>query len=128
MLYYVATFIAGLGFLATQYLIFWQAPLAANLYFNQKIFYYHVPSAFAVFACVIALGIFSIRWLRSREARFDHWARACAQVAVLLGAIMLVTGSIWGKAAWDVWWQWDCLLYTSPSPRDATLSRMPSSA
>ncbi len=105
--------LCSVGFPTTLYLIFYKAPLQDVLYFNQKIFYYHVPSAFMMFVAIFACGIGSVLYLWKRNPRYDFWAQTGAELAVLFGAIVLMTGSIWGKAAWDVWWQWDARLTSS---------------
>ncbi len=110
---YILTALTAIGFAATQYMIFWQAPIARGLYFNQKIFYYHVPCAFTIFACVFSLGFCSIKSLKSSDRKYTSWALASAQVGALFGALMLITGSLWGKAAWGIWWQWEARLTTS---------------
>ena len=103
----------ALGFAGTLYLAFYQAELDGELFFNQKIFYYHVANAFMLFAATITCGVSSLLFLRKREPRHDDVALAAGELAVLFGAVVLVTGSIWGKAAWDKWWDWDARLTTS---------------
>ena len=98
------------GFPLALWLVFYQAPLQDQLYFSQKIFYFHVPSATMNFIAVFVCGIYSILYLRQRNPRHDDVAAAAAELSVMFGAIVLVTGSIWGKAAWNVWWQWDARL------------------
>jgi heme exporter protein C len=99
-------------FVYTQHLIY-TAPMLDVLYFNQKIFYYHVPSAFMLFAAVFTCGISSLLFLRARKPGYDVVAEAAGELSVLFGAIVLVTGSIWGKAAWNHWWEWDARLTSS---------------
>lgn len=79
----------------------------SSLFFNQKIFYFHVPHAFMLFAAVVVAGITSAMFLKTRSSRWDDIASASVDVAVMFGAVVLVTGSIWAKAAWDVWWNWE---------------------
>jgi heme exporter protein C len=99
------------GFFLTLYQIFFVTPLAQfPLYFNQKIFYYHVPCAFMLFAAVITCGIASIKYLRGREDRWDDVSYGAAAVSVMFGTIVMVTGVLWAKPAWDVWWTWDARL------------------
>lgn len=99
------------GFGYTLSLIFYQTPLAAGpLYFNQKIFYYHVPCAFMLFLAVIVCGIASIKYLRGREQRWDDVSVAAAEVSVVFGTIVMVTGVLWAKPAWGKWWVWDARL------------------
>lgn len=98
--------------LSLQY-VFFRAPLQDILFFNQKIFYWHVPSAIALFAAVIVSGVASAMYLRKRQARLDDWALAAGELAVVFGLIVLVTGSIWAKVAWGKWWVWDARLTSS---------------
>jgi heme exporter protein C len=103
------------GLVASVWLVFTATPLSVNynpdgsligtsLFFNQKIFYFHVPHAFSLFAAVFVAGICSIAYLKTRNPRWDDIAIAAVEVAAAFGAVVLVTGSIWAKAAWDVWW------------------------
>jgi heme exporter protein C len=79
----------------------------SSLFFNQKIFYFHVGHAFMLFAAVGVAGLASIAFLKTRNPKWDDIASAAVDVAVLFGAVVLLTGSIWAKAAWDVWWNWE---------------------
>ena len=110
--------LAAAGIAASLYLIFFQAPLqyglnedgklnGSSLFFNQKIFYFHTGHAFWLIGAVAAAGVSSIVFLASRDPRWDDIASASVDVAVAFGAVVLVTGSIWAKAAWDVWWNWE---------------------
>jgi heme exporter protein C len=101
------------GFAGTLYLIFYRAPIDRLLLFNQKIFYYHVANAWMLFVAIITCGVASLLYLRTRKSAHDDLARAAGELAVLFGAVVLVTGCIWGKAAWDVWWDWDARLTSS---------------
>jgi heme exporter protein C len=111
----IAAALAALGLPATLWYAFYRAQLADHpaLYFNQKIFYFHVPSAFMMFAAVFVCGIYSILYLRRRKPEHDEIANAAAGLGVLFGAIVLVTGSIWGKASWNTWWEWEARLTTA---------------
>jgi len=84
-----------------------------SLFFNQKIFYWHVPHAMLLFALVFICGIASAGYLKNRKGSWDDVALAGGELAVVYGAIVLGTGMIWGRAAWGVWWQWDMRLTTS---------------
>lgn len=113
-LYIGAALACVAGFLYTMHLIFFGTPLADGpLYFNQKIFYYHVPCAFMFFAAVIVCGIAGIKYLHRREERWDDVCYAAAEVAFVFGAIVMVTGVIWAKPAWGKWWVWDARLTTA---------------
>jgi heme exporter protein C len=75
-----------------------------------KIFYFHVPSWFAMFTAVFTCGIQSIIYLVRKKPSADRVAAAAAEIAVVLGLCGIVTGPMWGRKAWGVWWQWDAKL------------------
>ena len=104
---------AAVGLAGTLYLVFYVTKLEQNLFFNQKIFYWHVPNWFMLFSMVFLCGGASIGYLVKRDPKWDDVAFAAGELAVLFGAIGLVTGSIWGKAAWGHWWIWELRLTTS---------------
>jgi heme exporter protein C len=110
--------LAAIGFAYSLYLIFEVAPLqwsktvdgrlnGSSLFFNQKIYFWHVPHAFWLFGAVFVAGVSSIMFLITRKPTWDDIASASVDVAVAFGAVVLLTGSIWAKAAWDVWWNWE---------------------
>ena len=76
----------------------------------QKIFYFHVPSWFAMFTAVFVCGIASAVYLFKGRQDADRIAVSAAEIAVLFGALGLVTGPLWGRKAWGVWWQWEARL------------------
>ena len=76
----------------------------------QKIFYFHVPSAIITFASAFVCGIASVIFLVRRKPLADHFALAAAELAVVFGLIVLVTGPLWARKAWGVWWQWEARL------------------
>jgi heme exporter protein C len=89
------------------------APYEATMGLVQKIFYYHVPSALTFFVAAIVCGVNSWRYLFRKSIEADHLAAAAAELAVMLGAITLVTGPLWARKSWGVWWQWDVRLTSS---------------
>jgi heme exporter protein C len=111
----IFTLLGAVGFVASVWLVFTRTPLSVNyaadgslvgtsLFFNQKIFYFHVAHAFWLFGAVFVAGTASIVYLATRNPKWDDIAIASVEVAAAYGAVVLVTGSIWAKAAWDVWW------------------------
>jgi heme exporter protein C len=107
--------LSAIGFVVSVWIVSTNTPLSVNfnddgslvrssLFFNQKIVYFHVAHAFAMFAAVILAGVCSAVFLKTRNARWDDIALAAVEVAAAFGLVVLVTGSIWAKAAWDVWW------------------------
>ncbi len=95
------------------------APDEATMHEVQRIFYYHVPSAMSAFLFFAVSLVGSIGFLASRRnypehaQRFDAWALAGAEVGVVFCSVVLVTGPIWGRRAWGIWWTWDARLTTT---------------
>lgn len=86
------------------------APYESTMLLVQKIFYYHFATwmalTVAVTVCFVASGIY----LFKGHAWADRMGFAAAEVTVIFGLFGLVSGSLWGRKAWGVWWQWDARL------------------
>src|SRR4051794_10896850 len=71
-----------------------------------RIIFFHVPAAatfmFAAFASMVASVVFLFR----RNFQFDAFAAAVTEVGLVFGAINLITGMIWARYAWGIWWAW----------------------
>lgn len=76
----------------------------------QRIMYVHVPSAWLAYLAFGVTLVGSIAWLVTRRIAWDHIAGASAEIGVVFTGLALVTGSIWGKPVWGVWWTWDARL------------------
>jgi heme exporter protein C len=83
------------------------APYESTMGLVQKIFYFHVPAAMTLFLAACASGIGSAVFLSTRKPWGDRMAVAGAELSVVLGLIVLVTGPLWARKAWGVWWVWD---------------------
>jgi heme exporter protein C len=95
----------GLGLLAAV-LIFGVAPTDVDQGFSQKIFYVHVPIALTAYAC-FGLGAWkALRLLWTRGERYDLESYSAVHQGTIFGALTLVTGAIWARASWGVWWTW----------------------
>jgi heme exporter protein C len=89
------------------------APLESTMGLVQKIFYFHVPSWFVMFTAAFICGIQSAIYLFRGHPRADRIASSAAELAVVFGLIGLVTGPLWARKAWGVYWQWDARLTMS---------------
>lgn len=89
------------------------APYEATMGLVQKIFYFHVPSWMVMFTSAFVCGIASAAVLFFRKPNADRIGVAAAELTVLFGMIGLITGPLWGRKAWGVWWQWDARLTSS---------------
>jgi heme exporter protein C len=79
----------------------------------QKIMYVHVPSAWVSMVAFLVVFIASILYLMKRDIRHDLVAASAAEVGVILTALTLALGSIWGRPTWGIWWTWDPRLTTT---------------
>jgi heme exporter protein C len=86
------------------YMVFVIAPTEEKMGVVQRIFYYHVPSAFMAFLGVGLCAVMSALYLWKRERRFDIAAHAAAELGVVFCTIVLITGPIWARPVWGVWW------------------------
>jgi heme exporter protein C len=86
------------------------APTERTMGDVQRIFYYHVPSAWVAFLLFFVNFIASIWFLVRRNQRIDALAVATAEVGVVFCTIVLVTGPLWARPVWGIWWTWDARL------------------
>jgi heme exporter protein C len=93
--------------------IFLLTPSEARMGIVQKIFYFHVPSAYCMYLGATACFVGSVGYLMRGTDAWDAAGRAGAEVAVIFGAIVMTTGPLWGAKAWGHYWAWDPRLTTS---------------
>jgi heme exporter protein C len=105
----------GWGFYQAMYV----APTEATMGDVQRIFYYHVPNAmlsYLFFVINFVASLLFLAWRRgspTRALKADAWALAGAEVGVVYCTVVLVTGPIWGRPVWGIWWTWDARLTTT---------------
>jgi heme exporter protein C len=100
-------------FMLALYLVFLFVPTEQTMGVVQRIFYFHVPVAWIglLAYCMVFLG--SILYLWKRDRKWDILASSSAEVGVIFTTIFLITGSIWAKPIWGVWWTWSPRLTTA---------------
>jgi len=86
------------------------APTEKTMGDVQRIFYYHVPSAWTAGVLFFVNFVASIVYLARRNTKADALAVAAAEVGVVFCTIVLVTGPIWARPVWGIWWTWDLRL------------------
>lgn len=106
----IVTTIALIGLVAVYVRAIEFTPTEASQGAAQKIFYIHVPAAWAGLMAFVVTGILSILYLWLKDRRIDIAAAAAAEVGVAFGVVILTTGPIWGKPIWGTWWTWDARL------------------
>ena len=110
----VALFVlVGLLLLGANYMVFVHAPDERVMGAVQRIFYFHVPAAMTAFLSTFVMLFGSMGYLWTRRRGFDQVSRAATELALLFCIIVLVTGPIWAKPAWGVWWTWEAKLTTT---------------
>jgi heme exporter protein C len=87
--------------------VFFVVPNDANQGFSQRIFYFHVSIAFTAYACFAGGAWNALRHLWKRDPRADLRSYVCVHQGLIFGTLVLLTGSIWAKISWGVWWSWD---------------------
>lgn len=97
---------------ATYGALIW-APTESTMGLVQRIFYFHVSSAWTGLLSFILVFIGSVAYLRTRALKWDWLSVASAEVGVAFFSIVLVTGPIWAKPVWGIWWTWDARLTSS---------------
>jgi heme exporter protein C len=87
-------------------LAFLYAPEDADQGFIQKIFYLHVPLAIVALVGFIVAGLLAVQHLRTGDSVWDARSYVSIHLSVIFGAGVLLTGAIWAKGSWGVWWEW----------------------
>ena len=89
------------------------APYESTMGLVQKIFYFHFPPAVIFLIASIVSGVYSAMFLFGKKPASDWKANAAAELAFVFGALAFVTGPLWARKAWGVWWVWDARLTSS---------------
>jgi len=112
MLMVILLLIAAVLFAGAPYLIA-GAPTEARMGLVQRIFYFHVPVAIWTLLSGVVCGIFSVRYLLRRRPADDRFAAGAAEIAVVFGLIVFITGPLWAIKSWGVWMEWDARTTTT---------------
>ncbi|HET8908556.1 MAG TPA: cytochrome c biogenesis protein CcsA [Ktedonobacterales bacterium] len=103
----------AIGMLVSIWAAFLGTPTDAVQGDVQRIMYFHVPMALLAFFAFFVVFVASIVYLLRRDERWDWLARASAEVGVVYTTMVLICGSIWGKAYWGTWWDGEPILTTT---------------
>ena len=79
---------------------------------SQKIFYFHMPVAIVSFVALVFAAYYAVRFLMTREQRFDTCSRIAMEISLLFVIFTMVTGDLWTRFEWGVWWTWEPRLTT----------------
>jgi heme exporter protein C len=110
--FYALVALAAICTLGTIHIIAFRVPVEPLMGVVQKIFYFHVSAAYSMVVGAAACFVGSAAYLTTANRTWDALGRAGAEVAVTMGFMVLVSGSLWTAKAWGVYWTWDCRLTT----------------
>lgn len=102
--------IAGLAVVGTLVRAMFFTPLEVRQGAAQKIFYLHVPAAWVAFMAFGLVAFAGLAYLWLRDERLDRFAASSAEVGLVFTTVVLITGPIWARPIWGVWWTWDARL------------------
>ena len=94
------------------YMIFLFAPEERSMGHVQRIFYFHVPIDWTMFLAFFLVFIGSIMFLWKRNHKYDVLAHSSAEIGVVFATLAIISGSLWARPAWNVWWVWSPRLTT----------------
>ena len=103
---------SGVLMMASLYMVFSYVPTDKETGIVQRIFYFHVPLAWIAFFAFFLVFLGGIQYLRKRNKKWDIFASSSAEIGVIFTTLVLITGSIWARPVWGVWWIWDVRLTT----------------
>jgi len=106
----LATSTVAALFLVAGYAALFVAPTERSMGDIQRIFYFHVPSAWTAFIAFFIVFIANIAYLTRRRQQWDWLAVSAAEVGLAFCTVVLVTGPLWAKPVWFIWWTWDARL------------------
>ena len=98
------------GLAAALYFALWYAPTEQTMGDLQRVFYFHLPQAILSYLAAFLVGFGSVMYLATRNLKWDRFAYCNAELGVLFTATTLLTGMVWGRLAWNVWWAGDARL------------------
>jgi heme exporter protein C len=87
-------------------LVAWWVPDDADQGYSQRIFYFHVPIALTTYAAFAFGAVCAAMYLKTRDPKWDLRSYVGVHVGSIFGTLVLVTGGIWAKVSWGVWWNW----------------------
>ncbi|MFC1929617.1 cytochrome c biogenesis protein CcsA [Chloroflexota bacterium] len=105
-------FASAVLMMASSYMVFSYVPTDKETGIVQRIFYFHVPLAWIAFFAFFLVFLGSIQYLRKRNKKWDIFASSSAEIGIIFTTLVLITGSIWARPVWGVWWKWDARLTT----------------
>lgn len=107
---YVFAAVTALLLARNLYVIFLQLPDEAAQGPIWRLFTFHLPAAITGFTGFLFALVASILYLKTKNLAYDAFAASVIEVSLAFLTVTLVTGSIWAKIIWGIWWTWDARL------------------
>src|SRR5437773_6928146 len=96
--------------IANLYMIFVFAPNEATMGVIQRIFYFHLPFGVSSYISAYLLGFASIMYLIKHDFKWDRLADSAGEMGILFTSLSIMSGALWAKPVWGIWWTWDARL------------------
>jgi heme exporter protein C len=97
----------------TLWMVFIWVPTETNQGAIYRSLFFHVPLAWVSMVSIVGVAIASLAYLRFKDVRWDRLAVAMAETGIVCGALMLLSGMIWARPVWGVWWTGEAKLTTA---------------
>src|SRR5439155_1213252 len=96
--------------IANLYMIFVFAPNEATMGVIQRIFYFHLPFGVSSYLSAYLLGFASIMYLIKHDLKWDRLGASAGEMGILFTSMSIMSGALWAKPVWGIWWTWDARL------------------
>lgn len=105
--------LAGLMVLTAAGLVFFYAPVELMMGAVQKVFYFHVATAWVGMLGFLVAAVVGVQYLRKGEDKWDIAGVAAVEISLVFFLVAIIMGSIWARPIWNTWWTWDPRLTTA---------------
>ena len=105
--------VSAIVFLVSLWMIFLWVPTEINQGVVQRILYVHVPFAWVSMVAIVAVAVYSVLFLATKNPKWDNFAQSFAEVGVIAAIVMLVSGIVWARPVWGVFWTGEAKLTTA---------------
>ncbi|MCA9921811.1 MAG: cytochrome c biogenesis protein CcsA [Anaerolineales bacterium] len=106
----ILNWLAGISLIVSLIMVFFYAPVERTMGNVQRIFYFHVGTAWVGAVALFVALVFGIMYLRKPERKWDTIVVASVEIGLIFLTITTAAGSIWGRPAWNTWWLWSTRL------------------
>jgi len=109
----ILTILSAMFFLAALAMVFLYAPLEETMNYVQKVFYFHIATAWVGMLGFMAAAVAGVVYLLRHDRKWDLLEMAAIEISLVFFLITIMLGSIWARPVWNTWWTWDPRLTTA---------------